>query len=307
MRSAYKVYFALLCSIFLFACGGGGSITDDGTDSGGDGGITEVLSISLSTSSNDISAASPAILKATVSSSLNNSVANKVVTFSLSDSSFGVFTPTSGTAKTNADGVAEVTLSTSSSQGAVTATASLDSGESASTGVTMSGDGAVTGENQIKLSLKDTAGNDISNISFLTPGYIHVDYQDPAGNPIVNRLVSFELNDTALATFIPNSGTALTDADGMAMIKVIAANKEGAGTVNVTIDEQETIGINFYSKGDAGVSGSSTLTAKLLNAAGTAITEISDAQPGYIEVALADSAGVGIANQVVSFALNDSS
>jgi hypothetical protein len=234
-------------------------------------------------------------------------VANKVVTFSLSDSSFGVFTPTSGTAKTNADGVAEVTLSTSSSQGAVTVTASLDSGESASTGVTMSGDGAVTGENQIKLSLKDTAGNDISNISFLTPGYIHVDYQDPAGNPIVNRLVSFELNDTALATFIPNSGTALTDADGMAMIKVIAANKEGAGTVNVTIDEQETIGINFYSKGDAGVSGSSTLTAKLLNAAGTAITEISDAQPGYIEVALADSAGVGIANQVVSFALNDSS
>ncbi|WP_351011463.1 Ig-like domain-containing protein [Shewanella sp. S1-58-MNA-CIBAN-0166] len=307
MRSAYKVYFALLCSIFLFACGGGGSITDDGTDSGGDGGITEVLSISLSTSSNDISAASPAILKATVSSSLNNSVANKVVTFSLSDSSFGVFTPTSGTAKTNADGVAEVTLSTSSSQGAVTVTASLDSGESASTGVTMSGDGAVTGENQIKLSLKDTAGNEISNISFLTPGYIHVDYQDPAGNPIVNRLVSFELNDTALATFIPNSGTALTDADGMAMIKVIAANKEGAGTVNVTIDEQETIGINFYSKGDAGVSGSSTLTAKLLNAAGTAITEISDAQPGYIEVALADSAGVGIANQVVSFALNDSS
>ncbi|MGI2036900.1 beta strand repeat-containing protein [Shewanella frigidimarina] len=305
MRSAYKVYFALLCSFFLVACGGGGSITDDGT--GGDGGTTEVLSISLSTSSNDISAASPAILKATVTSSLNNSVANKVVTFSLSDSSFGVFTPMSGTAKTNADGVAEVTLSTSSSQGAVTITASLDSGESASTGVSMSGDGAVTGENQIKLSLKDTAGNEISNISFLTPGYIHVDYQDPAGNPIANRLVSFELNDTALATFIPNSGTALTDADGMAVIKVIAANKEGAGTVKVTIDDQETIGINFYSKGDAGVSGTSTLKAKLLNTAGTAITEISDAQPGYIEVALADSDGIGIANEVVSFALNNSS
>ncbi len=307
MRSAYKVCFALLCSIFLFACGGGGSITDDGTDSGGDGTATEVLSISLSTSSNDISAATPAVLKATVTSSLNYSVANKVVTFSLSDSSFGVFTPASGTAKTNADGVAEVTLSTASFQGAVTVTASLDSGESSSTGVSMAGDGAVTGENQIKLSLKDTAGNTINNISFLTPGYVHVDYQDPAGNPIANRLVSFELNDSALATFIPNSGTALTDADGSAVIKVVAANKEGAGTVNVTIDEQETVGINFYSKGDAGVSGSSTLTAKLLNASGTVITEISDAQPGYIEVALADSSGIGIANQVVSFALNDNS
>jgi hypothetical protein len=303
MRSAYKIYLALLCSFFLVACGGGGSITDDGTG----GTPTEVISIKLETSSNDITASSPATLKATVSSSLTGPVANSVVTFTLSDPSLGSFTPNAGTAKTNSEGVAEVTLSTSTTKGAVTVNASLDSGESASTGVAMTGDGAVSGENLIKLKLKDTAGNNINNISFLTPGYIYVDYQDPTGAPIANRLVTFSLNDTALATFVPNSGTALTDTDGKAVIKVISANKEGAGTVNVAIDEQQTVAINFYSKGDAGVSGSSTLKAKLLNVSGASITEISDSQPGYIEVALADSTGLGVANQVVSFALNDSS
>ncbi|MBO1896725.1 invasin [Shewanella sp. BF02_Schw] len=309
MRSAYKVGFALLCSFFLFACGGGGSITDDGTSTGGGDGTTttEVITISLETSSNDISASLPATLKATVSSSLTGAIANEVVTFSLSDESLGAFTPSSGTAKTNSEGIAEVILSTATTQGAVTVTASLDSGESATTGIAMAGDGAVSGENLIKLALKDAAGNSISNISFLTPGYIHVDYQDPTGTPIAHRLVTFTLNDTALATFVPNSGTALTDTDGKAVIKVTSANKEGAGTVNVEIDEQEIVNINFYSKGDAGVSGSSSLTAKLTNTSGTSITEISDSQPGFIEVLLADSSGVGIANEVVSFALNNSS
>ncbi|WP_418357104.1 beta strand repeat-containing protein [Shewanella basaltis] len=167
----------------------------------------------------------------------------------------------------------------------------------------MAGDGAVTGENQIKLSLKDTAGNTINNISFLTPGYVHVDYQDPAGNPIANRLVSFELNDSALATFIPNSGTALTDADGSAVIKVVAANKEGAGTVNVAIDEQETVGINFYSKGDAGVSGTASITAQLVNSAGTEVTTISNASPGRIVTTLLDASGNPQPNKVVSFSL----
>jgi hypothetical protein len=306
MRSAYKIYLALLCSFFLVACGGGGGITDDGTGGGGGTTPTEIISIKLETSSNDITASSPATLKATVSSSLTGPVANSVVTFTLSDPSLGSFTPSAGTAKTNSEGVAEVTLSTSTTKGAVTVTASLDSGESVSTGVAMTGDGAVSGENLIKLKLKDTAGNDISNISFLTPGYIHVDYQDPTGTPIANRLVTFALNDTTLATFVPNSGTALTDTDGKAVIKVISANKEGAGTVNVAIDEQQTVDINFYSKGDAGVSGSSTLTAKLLNVSDASITEISDSQPGYIEVLLADSTGLGLANQVVSFALNNS-
>ncbi|MBB1391758.1 hypothetical protein H5185_20440 [Shewanella sp. SG44-6] len=238
MRSAYKVYFALLCTFFLVACGGGGGITDSGT--GGDGGTdpTEVISIKLETSSNEITASSSAMLKATVTSSLTGAVANTVVTFSLSDPSLGSFTPSAGTAKTNSEGVAEVILSTSTTQGAVTVTASLDSGESASTGISMAGDGAVTGENLITLKLKDAAGNAISNISFLTPGYIHVEYKDPTGIPIANRLVTFSLNDTALATFVPNSGTGLTDENGQAVIKVIAANKEGAGTVKVEIDEQ---------------------------------------------------------------------
>ena len=307
MRSAYKVYFALLCTFFLVACGGGGGITDSGT--GGDGGTdpTEVISIKLETSSNEITASSSAMLKATVTSSLTGAVANTVVTFSLSDPSLGSFTPSAGTAKTNSEGVAEVILSTSTTQGAVTVTASLDSGESASTGISMAGDGAVTGENLITLKLKDAAGNAISNISFLTPGYIHVEYKDPTGIPIANRLVTFSLNDTALATFVPNSGTGLTDENGQAVIKVIAANKEGAGTVKVEIDDQQAVSVNFYSKGDAGVSGSSSLTAKLINAAGTSITTVSDSQPGYIEVLLADSIGQGLASQVVSFSLNDSS
>ncbi|PKH59162.1 invasin [Shewanella sp. Choline-02u-19] len=305
MKSAYSIFIALIWSFFLVGCGGGGSISSDP----GDGGTPEpeVISIVLDTSSNDVSASSPVTLKVTVESSTVGLLGNKVVAFSLSDESFGFFSPESGTVKTDSNGVAEITLNTSTKPGAVTVIASIDSGESTSTGVTMAGDGAVIGGNIIQVLLKDAADNPINNISFDSPGYIYVKYLDPAGNSIPNNLVTFSLNDAELASFFPNSGTTLTNKDGLALIKLIAANKEGAGSVAVKIDDQDPVNINFSSKGDASVSGTSSISALLVDENGKNTSNVSDSSPAYINVALADSSGVGLSNEVITFAFSDSS
>ncbi|WP_083804851.1 beta strand repeat-containing protein [Shewanella benthica] len=305
MKSVYKYFIVFLWSFFMVACSGGGDIVDPL-----DPGSTpdeETISIVMEISSNTITASSPAILKATVESSIAGSVANRVVTFSLTDESFGFFSPESGTVKTDSNGVAEIALNTSTKPGAVTVIASIDSGESTSTGVTMAGDGAVIGGNIIQILLKDAADNAIHNISFDSPGYVHVKYLDPSGNPIPNRLVAFSLNDTELASFVPNSGTALTNNEGLAKIKIIAANKEGAGFVEVNIDEQDPIIINFHSKGDASISGTSSLSALLVDVNGNSTSNVSDSIPAYIEVVLADSSGVGLPNEVINFSFSDSS
>ncbi|WP_222104718.1 hypothetical protein, partial [Shewanella algae] len=64
MRSAFKFCFTLLCSFLLFACGGGGSISDTGDGSTPPTGTTTVT---LNISDPNISAENPATLTATVS------------------------------------------------------------------------------------------------------------------------------------------------------------------------------------------------------------------------------------------------
>lgn len=134
MRSAFKFCFTLLCSFLLFACGGGGSISDTGDGSTPPTGTTTVT---LNISDPNISAENPATLTATVSNSLTGALAGQLVTFTLSNENLGTFNPAIGTALTDADGKAVISLATSNIAGAGTVSAAISSGESASVGFTM--------------------------------------------------------------------------------------------------------------------------------------------------------------------------
>tara|TARA_R110002033_G_scaffold24737_10_gene57791 strand:- start:666 stop:3233 length:2568 start_codon:yes stop_codon:yes gene_type:complete len=229
MRSAYKVYFALLCTFFLVACGGGGAITDDGTG----GGTTPdpTVSITLSIDNDQISVAEPATITATVKDSTGAAVST-LVSFSLNNAQYGTFAPGTGEVATNADGIATVQLNSAAINTGATVTATTSSGETSSLNVTMAGDGGVAGGGaQVSLVLTDAAGNVIESINTLSPGKLTATVSG--------------LSKSVIVTFDSPIGdlpvkTAVTNAQGKATVDIYAGSSLGAGEATASLSTNET-------------------------------------------------------------------
>ena len=227
MRSAIKVYLALICSFLLFACGGGGSITDDGSG----GTPTPVtISVSLSIDNTQVSVAEPATITATVVDSTGSPVST-LVSFELNDDSYGTFSPGTGQVSTNADGVATVTLNTASVNTGATVTATITSGETASLNITMVGDGGEAGGGaQVSLVLTDTAGTPVQTISTLSPGKLTATVTGITKPTIVT--FESDIGDLPIKTAVTNSA-------GKAVVDIYAGSALGAGEVRATLPTNE--------------------------------------------------------------------
>lgn len=132
----------LLAALLLSACGGGGGNPgtpvggSTGTGGTGTGGTvvpaTPTVSLAFTntggTGSNSLSGATPLTVKATVLDANKKPVPNAIVTFA-TDATLAVFSPSAGTALTDANGVASVTMRSASlsagGAGSVTATTSV--------------------------------------------------------------------------------------------------------------------------------------------------------------------------------------
>ncbi|GGP56175.1 hypothetical protein [Shewanella saliphila] len=269
MRSAYKVYFALLCSFFLFACGGGGSITDDDSGDGTD----TTTTITLTIDNTQISVAEPAILTATVLDSDGDAV-NTLVTFALNDDSYGTFTPNTGEVVTNSNGVATIQLDTAEINTGATVTATTSDGDSATVYVTMAGDGgAADGGAQVSLVLTDASGNSIDSISTLSPGKLTATVSG--------------ISKTSIVTFASSIGdlpvtTAVTDSSGKATVDIYAGSSLGAGEATATLSTNETgstivvVGATnvVMGSGDPFEEGVASISATDLSAGGTTTVSV---------------------------------
>ena len=113
----------LMSLMTLVACGSG-----DGDLTGG-GGESDAITLSLVLSDDNVTEQSPITITATV---LNGAspLQNMRVSFSIDDPEYGFFTPEKGTATTDANGQANITLNSGTAAGAGKVTATLDSGES---------------------------------------------------------------------------------------------------------------------------------------------------------------------------------
>ncbi|QSX32416.1 Ig-like domain-containing protein [Shewanella avicenniae] len=229
MQSAIKFLGACLC-LMLTACGGGGNL-DQNTDNGTTN-PTGTTSVTLSISNSTIAADTPATLTATVTNSLSGAVAGELVTFALNNASLGTFVPTIGTALTDANGVATVTLATSNTPGAGQVTASISSGASASVGFTMVGDGGASGGSaQISLSLTDSSGVATDTINATSPGILTARVTGISRAVIVTFTSS--IGDLPIAT-------AMTDSNGVASVNIYAGSTPGAGTATATLATGES-------------------------------------------------------------------
>ncbi|QYJ76662.1 S-layer family protein [Shewanella sp. FJAT-52076] len=164
----------------------------------------------------------------------------------------GTINPTSGSALTNANGEASVTLLTGSDAGAGTVTASFTlDGDSIddSFNYQVAGDAPGGNGEANNLSIQLTSavsGNQTSSINAAEPGIVTVFLTDKDNAPLAGKVVSFS---STLGTFLPNTGTALTDATGKASITVTAGSVEGAGEITANYGSTSAI-VGFVTAGD---------------------------------------------------------
>ena len=83
----------------------------------------------------------------------------------------------------------------------------------------------------ISVSLSNIAGQQITEISPVQQGVFRISVSDPSGNPLPQEVVSAT---TTLGQLIPDTGTALTDDAGVAVLYVAADGANGAGTLAAT-------------------------------------------------------------------------
>lgn len=82
----------------------------------------------------------------------------------------------------------------------------------------------------LKLSLTNASGATITSVSPDQPGTLQASVKDSKGAAVPNVAVTFITSDKT-GTFVPSSGTALTDASGVAKVGLPAGTQAGAFTV----------------------------------------------------------------------------
>ena len=254
-------WFAVVTAIaVLSGCGGGGSnscVNDPNrspllpgcastpTTPTGQSSISLTLTDTAGNATNTISPTSPGIVRALVRDTNGNPAPNVAVTFTTSDKTGG-FNPPSGSALTDSNGVARVTLLAGTVAGAFTITAST-AGTTSGTVITIGPGGTIivstvtagtatlgyavnvpnlpasalgsikfVGADTTNIALKGTGGAGRQEFSTLT-----FQVFDQTGHPVQGTQVNFTLNTTIGGlSLVPQS--ALTDANGLVSTVVSA-------------------------------------------------------------------------------------
>ena len=255
---------SLISALFMLtACGGGGSsVSRDDTDNGsGDGGTTPSYSISLSlenesgASDNNLSEDNSLFAVATVTDEDGNPYSDALLTFTLSNEALAEFGNDTGTARTNSSGVARLRLNASTASGDGEITAALGSGE---TGTTTFSATAVSGTDptsiSVALTLQNESGEADNSLSSSNSLVAMATVTNSLGEPQEDLLLTFSLSNDELATFSNDTGTALTNADGVATLGMSVGSASGDGEVTATLATGETDSTTFSSEGSTTVS-----------------------------------------------------
>jgi hypothetical protein len=248
----------------LTACGGGGSSvsrvdTDNGND-GDDGTTNPTYTISLSlenasgASDNNLSEDNSLTVVATVTDQDGNPHSDTLLTFSLSNAALAEFANDTGTARTDANGVARLGLNASTASGDGEITATLSTGETGSTTFSATAVTAVPTELTVALTLQNAAGEEDNALSTDNGLVALATVTNALGEPQADLLLTFSLSNDDLASFTNDTATALTNDEGVASIGMTVGESSGDGQVTVTTATGETASTTFSSAGRTAVS-----------------------------------------------------
>lgn len=310
MRNIQQLFVALIITM-LAACGGGGTLDSGGnTDTGGSTdsySLTVTLNNAAGNDIRQVTTAAPGKLKATLKKN-NKPISNQLIRFVL-DGAVGKLSPTEGTARTDVNGIAEIQLQAGENPGSgqVVATYQVSSNETV-TSAAFVFDASVLGglSAELSVSLYKHDGTLAREVSHFSPGVAEAKLLID-GEPGAFQLIKFALG--SLGVLNPVSGSAMTDANGIARIDVIAGAEAGASTLTATFSptSNQTISASpyvFTTLGDTPIQGDETaysINLTMNNQAGNVINRISNAQPGIVVATVKDSLGMPVVNKVVSF------
>lgn len=107
---------------------------------------------------------------------------------------------------------------------------------------------ATTTASTVVLSLSNSAGATVTSVTPDQPATLQAVVKNASGAAVPNAAVTFTTNDKT-GVFIPSSGTALTDANGVARVSLPAGSQVGAFTVTATatVDGKAFLGTTNYS------------------------------------------------------------
>ena len=98
--------------------------------------------------------------------------------------------------------------------------------------------GGTTTDPTLTVTVKDGSGADLGSLSGGQEGIVRAKLVNAAGAAVPNAIVKFSTSDTSLLTFNPASGSALTDASGVATVNVKPTSTTSAGAARVQADSE---------------------------------------------------------------------
>jgi hypothetical protein len=238
------------------------------TDSGG----TAITSISQQRSGT---------LVLTLKDARGVAVPNVTITVTTTDKT-AVLSPAAGSALTDANGVAKIGLNAGTQAGAFTATATAALGTGPLTAQLSYAVSAPA--SLVSLSLADAAGTATTSISPERSGVLTATVKDNTGVAQPNVAVTFTSGDKT-AVMDPPSGTALTNASGVAKVGLLAGTQAGAYTAQAAASlgsVPSSASLNYSVAFKTLTLSNLTMTPSTLSAGGNAsvtVTVLSDGTP----------------------------
>ena len=286
MKTAKLFLLYLTTLIVLTACGGGSAplTRDQGPNDADDGGTTQAFTVSLSLMNadgvevSDLRDGAPLTLNATVTNASGTGHQGVVVTFVISTPDLANINNDTGTALTNANGVASIVLTAGSLSGSGTITASTTNSTSVSKGFQSFGTSQqVPSSMELfgnAIQLASSGGDEIQLIAVV---------KNEQNILLPNVQVSFSADENASLSNIDP----VTQADGTARATLTTQNNKRNRQITVvasTATLQQTLVVDVVGT-EVNINGASSII-------------INDTAP--ITIVLSDSDGNGIANQVVN-------
>lgn len=101
----------------------------------------------------------------------------------------------------------------------------------------------------VSMSIASQQGEDTNQLNADTPLLVSATVTNAAGKAVKDELVTFTFSQPDLATFNNDTGTALTNSEGVAQIGIVVADKAGDGLVTGTVKSGESANVGFKSAG----------------------------------------------------------
>jgi hypothetical protein len=298
----------MLISIAITACGGGGSLESPG---GGSSDKYELVVTLVSADGGDgiseVSKAVPGKLIANLTK--NGSVfSNQLITFAIGEQGIGVLNPTSGTAQTNNNGDAEISLHAGTVAGGGTVSASYTTADNDTVTVThvftSKGDDESDEDTEYKITLemKNFEGEIISRLNPSQPGVLTA-HLTKNNESVENEIIDFSSANNAVIDS-SDSSEQLTDGNGLVSKVIYVGEDNGASSVNVDFIIPGTSTLitekfNFESQG-IGENNGYVLTLELRNQNGDIATELSPSNP-VVGIASLTQNGQPVSGRKLSF------